>query len=56
MTCPNCGSSMTIDPRCGVTTEVAEPYHLRHAPVTVKIVPARVALCNGCEHVEKLHA
>lgn len=51
MTCPKCGAHMTVDPTCQVEQTIAEPYHLRNQPLTVRLVTKRVALCDGCEYV-----
>lgn len=48
-TCPECGSTLTFDPKCTVEQTVAEPYHLINLPMTVRLVTKRVVLCNGCE-------
>lgn len=40
--------------RVEVPTAVAEPYHLRSTPITVRVIMRHVALCDGCEYVERV--
>lgn len=53
--CPECGSSFTIDP----TAEVEEVYHPGYHVVVGTELPTRlrraiIAFCNGCEYVHEI--
>jgi len=54
--CPQCGGSLTIEPRGSVVEEYATPYHIVGEAVPTRERIAPLGCCNHCEFVIEIDA